>query len=819
MNSKARRIHDFRRETSKNVKPPPSYSSNSTKEELCMEYVNTFLEQFETVYPKRIPPYMIAENECGVPKFICSTLRPTQLQYSEIYDMHECAIFLAGYMQYEPLDPPTQPPSVLPSPCQSLDWHTGDSFDMAHILCSALIGFGYDAYVVNGYAPKYITLQDQTMTQCPLVATLDKDASAGKASSSANQSGDETEENPYKPPDNEVRQSKYLAMEREKKRLEGLDSFILWSETEGAPEEPPVVEDKIKRVHAWVLVRAGPRDVQVHTFLEPSTGRAYPVSNCPYFGIEAIWNKNNFWVNVENEKAPSQLQYDTSDAQKWERLFLHSGIQSEADKNKNQNSEEAADMFMNQDEPTVETKNPEQDLDSDVIERSLDPPPSWSNPLHIERSKYLTRYPPNGRRTVQYHKAKVDYFAKNQHSQAMVMRVITYLDVAKTVVNEIHEWFENRRDKMYKRVRYVLEGKFVEDFFPGSLGEVKKWVEYPGKSRNLDFYVSGRLDRMTRREEIIGESISEYFDGRTDFLTYRSMILSLNKEKIGTKSSYSYILPANGLGTDLYVLRISQTFDKDPSVTSGSDIAQRTFYLTEGRILTQFHFVNGKITQKVKVHSHAKSGGLLSGSGEELSAEDLEGIQEAALVERECFSAVKMSYIQMMNIIKIRNDVEDNVGIERTVFENALDRAEKGVSGAIGVEENDMNDSKGVDYLTPFLRHIAQLNQITKEEALEVRQSCLDALKARLVERANIIQSRLNEENTKLARKQEQFQRSQREGDLSTEEYEKYCTEAMFRIQILEQRLVAHEESALKKFSDLDIRLAADQRLKVLRVP
>lgn len=476
-------------------------------------------------------------------------------------------------------------------------------------------------------------------------------------------------------------------------------------------------------------------------------------------------------------------------------------------------------MFMNTDDQALENKTPEENMDSDVIERSLDPPPCWSKELHIPRANYLTRYPPNGRRTIQYHKAKVDYFAKNKHSQAMVMRVITYLDAAKTIVNEIHEWFENRRDKMYKRVRYVLEGKFVEDFFPGSVGEVKHWVEYPGKSRDVDFYVSGRLDRMCRREELIGENISEFFDGRTDFLTYRSMTLSLNKEKVGSKSSYSYILPSGGLENDLYVLRINQTFDKDLSVPSGTDIAQRTFYLTEGRILTQFHFVNGKITQKVKVHSHAKSGGVLSGAGEELSAEDLEGIQEAALVERECFSAVKMCYIQMMNIIKIRNEVEDDVSIERTVFENALDRAEKGVSGAVGVEENSLNDAKGVDYLTPFLRHIAQLSQITKEEALEVRQSCLDALKARLVERANIIQSRLNEENTKLARKQEQFQRSQREGDLSTEEYEKYCTEAMFRIQILEQRLVAHEESALKKFSDLDIRLAADQRLRVLRMP
>jgi hypothetical protein len=43
---------------------------------------------------------------------------------------------------------------------------------------------------------------------------------------------------------------------------------------------------------------------------------------------------------------------------------------------------------------------------------------------------------------------------------------------------------------------------------------------------------------------------------------------------------------------------------------------------------------------------------------------------------------------------------------------------------------------------------------ITREEALEVRQTCLDALRARLVERANIIQSRLNDENAKLAREQ-----------------------------------------------------------------
>lgn len=197
--------------------------------------------------------------------------------------------------------------------------------------------------------------------------------------------------------------------------------------------------------------------------------------------------------------------------------------------------------------------------------------------------------------------------------------------------------------------------------------------------------------------------------------------------------------------------------------------------------------------------------------------ENQEGAQEAAGVERECYTGVKQSYVNIQSLIKIRNEFEENVIIERTVFETALERAEKGAAGNLSGDGGAGADAKGVDYLTPYLRNIKDPAKITKDEALEVRQTCLDALKARLVERANIIQSRLNEENTKLARKQEQFQRSQREGDLSTEEYEKYCTEAMFRIQILEQRFVAHEEAALKKFSALDAKLNSDPRLRVLR--
>ena len=35
------------------------------------------------------------------------------------------------------------------------------------MLASLLIGYGYDAYVVYGRAPKFITTKDEALLQCP----------------------------------------------------------------------------------------------------------------------------------------------------------------------------------------------------------------------------------------------------------------------------------------------------------------------------------------------------------------------------------------------------------------------------------------------------------------------------------------------------------------------------------------------------------------------------------------------------------------------------------------------------------------------------
>ena len=45
---------------------------------------------------------------------------------------------------------------------------------MSIVLCSLLIGAGYDAYCVCGYATREITLMDQTRDICPLLKQEDK---------------------------------------------------------------------------------------------------------------------------------------------------------------------------------------------------------------------------------------------------------------------------------------------------------------------------------------------------------------------------------------------------------------------------------------------------------------------------------------------------------------------------------------------------------------------------------------------------------------------------------------------------------------------
>ena len=73
------------------------------------------------------------------------------------------------------LEKPTEIPEHLYSSTKVLETQKAHCFEYSHLLCSLLLGAGYDAYVVSGYASRAVTLLDLTTEECPLLAEKGKD--------------------------------------------------------------------------------------------------------------------------------------------------------------------------------------------------------------------------------------------------------------------------------------------------------------------------------------------------------------------------------------------------------------------------------------------------------------------------------------------------------------------------------------------------------------------------------------------------------------------------------------------------------------------
>lgn len=54
------------------------------------------------------------------------------------------------------------------------------------------------------------------------------------------------------------------------------------------------------RVHAWVLVLSGKREVPESFFIDPLTARSYSTQDDHFLGIESLWNHKNYWVNMQD---------------------------------------------------------------------------------------------------------------------------------------------------------------------------------------------------------------------------------------------------------------------------------------------------------------------------------------------------------------------------------------------------------------------------------------------------------------------------------------------------------------------------------------
>ncbi|XP_046750685.1 dynein regulatory complex subunit 7-like [Diprion similis] len=81
---------------------PSSYNNNSDKEKLLLWYTENFRKQYHTIYANRKPLLFARDNECGIHKFVSTTIRPSTLPYPELSTWQGCAKFVSDYLTYEP---------------------------------------------------------------------------------------------------------------------------------------------------------------------------------------------------------------------------------------------------------------------------------------------------------------------------------------------------------------------------------------------------------------------------------------------------------------------------------------------------------------------------------------------------------------------------------------------------------------------------------------------------------------------------------------------------------------------------------------------
>jgi len=312
-------------------KKPNSFAQNTSKEELVLEHVLEYHKQFGIIYDPNKPLLLAPKNECGILKFICTTLRPTKLPYENMYSWESCAKFIANFLAYEELDPPNMLPAYIPAPSNVLKWQAGDCFDFSIVLCSLLLGNGYDCFVVYGHAPRVITTRDESLLECPeidlpvLPSDIEESIKPEVIKEEKKVDKNELLLDPVQQMISVIETERAKKLEEEKEKLRIAETVI--DDDEPDMEKYDTLEGQ--RIHAWVLVRKGKRGINESFFIEPSTCRKYEIANSPYLNVECIFNNKNFWINMCPKLSISQLNFDGFDSIKnlpaeWEYVMITS---------------------------------------------------------------------------------------------------------------------------------------------------------------------------------------------------------------------------------------------------------------------------------------------------------------------------------------------------------------------------------------------------------------------------------------------------------------------------------------------------------------
>jgi hypothetical protein len=409
---------------------------------------------------------------------------------------------------------------------------------------------------------------------------------------------------------------------------------------------------------------------------------------------------------------------------------------------------------------------------------------SWVNKLEIPQ--FPLRHPPLGRRCISLDRAKIEYFGDESDPQGLTTRVTQFEDNDQIVVIKCTELFlpNKRSDHLIERIRRPLEMSFEERYSIKNPLSISSRHEI-GTRRTIEFHKKSRADGLIERVDDIGASISERFHDRSDSLLRR--VIHLNRLPSNTKRpKHTEISCGPGLGF-AEIIQIDEHYgEPDDKAALKESVAIRSYQLIEKRIVLTYHCRH----EALRCHDTFDTEDTLKPDSKR---------EELLKLEASSILAVKKTQDEMIEMREaaFRRDLRlTNSSVSRCVEDEVTTVIPQKYTRVQEPKESDF------DYLSPYLAQLDNPNSpLTKEEATQIREACLKGMKLRLLERANIMQSRLDAAREQLTRKQEAFQ-NKRTGRTLDEQaaFERVVTEETFKIKVMEKRLSEHEDSAITKY-------------------
>ncbi|XP_060518662.1 dynein regulatory complex subunit 7 [Cylas formicarius] len=778
---------------------PSSYRSNSAKEKLLLLYAENFRRQFGEKFPRR-KLLLACENECGLPKMVSTAIRPMTLRHAEIDAWRECAKFVADYLQYEPLEDPVALPARLRSPHTTFAKQGGHCFEIATVLCSLLVGMGYDAFVVSGYAVEDVTMRIMTRVDSPYPPFEEDDAVKVE----------EAAVGKYRVAQPRKLESKFLAMMKQKEslRLQEERRRVEEEEKRRVLEEEKRPHDELegRRVHGWVLLLAGQPDVPESVFVEPSTGRSHHLDSDLYGVVEGVWNHENYWANVQD--GGERASFDLNDVDKWEHLLVGEPLKWRRRKPTEMGDEEADDVYD---------------------EKHLDMPPSWSSKIDVPHEALAKRYP-DGCRTTHYKKALVEEYAPYVLEDGLTARI-----TRDTLDEEI---YVNRRDKLKRRMVDARTGRNVEYFDYGREDGVVKHVYYNDRDDRIthtvqSFVRDGNEKDAVANDALTGQNVGNLDygeddvakrDKRTIFFNHRARFdglsrverskHSLTEHYRGRDDKMAYRRTDYAKGTDGKILNIVQRFERDESIASAcDDVRIREFDLENGEIRIKYHYGPENVTASTRTFVKPP---VSDGEGITFKAELTSGYQarigakppgqlrlflelERQLRdEKAVIESVREFEKQIESFLLLRAHEMAFPKLDVSIYDRERNREHK-----LGMLERDemlrtrreREVEEEIEYLAPYLARLGNPASLTCEEAADVKYGCLDDFKRSLLSRANAIQTAFERVSETVQEKQMWY--THHHDSLTVDEEREYfrdINDTLFRLRTLEMRLTRHKE-------------------------